>query len=114
MTPLRLRVLWSATARNDLAAIIAWLVDENPAAARAALNRLRAATERLHSFPDQGRVVPELRQHGIELYRELIVDPWRIVYRADDQTAQVLAVFDSRRNLEDLLLERLTRPPSAQ
>lgn len=114
MTPIHRRVLWSVTARNDLAAIITWLADENPTAARAAFVRLRTAAERLHSFPDQGRVVPELRRHGIELYRELIVAPWRIVYRADDKTAQVLAVFDSRRNLEDLLLERLTRPPAAQ
>ncbi|MBE0502431.1 MAG: type II toxin-antitoxin system RelE/ParE family toxin [Desulfuromonadales bacterium] len=114
MTPLRRRVLWSVTARNDLGAIIDWIAAENPSAARTALSRLRAAAERLHAFPDQGRVVPELRRHGIELYRELIVAPWRIIYRADDQTAQVLAVFDSRRDLEDLLLERLTRPLSTQ
>ncbi len=109
MTAVRLRVLWSVTARDDLAAIIDWIADENPAAARTALLRLRAAAERLHAFPAQGRVVPELRRHGIEFYRELMVEPWRIIYRSDDQVAHVLAVFDSRRNLEDLLLERLTR-----
>lgn len=114
MTPLRRRVLWSVTARNDLGAIIDWIAAENPSAARTALSHLHAAAERLHAFPDQGRIVPELRRHGIELYRELIVAPWRIIYRADDQTAQVLAVFDSRRDLEDLLLERLTRPSSTQ
>jgi plasmid stabilization system protein ParE len=109
MTSARLRVLWSVTARNDLAAIIDWIADENPAAARTALLRLRTAAERLHAFSDQGRVVPELRRHGIELYRELIIDPWRIIYRSDQQATNIMAVFDSRRNLEDLLLERLTR-----
>ncbi len=109
MTPARRRVLWTAIARDDLSAIVAWLAEENPLAARAALERLRTAAARLHDFPDRGRTVPELRRHGIELYRELIVAPWRIVYRADDQAVFVLAVLDGRRNLEDLLLERLTR-----
>jgi toxin ParE1/3/4 len=42
-------------------------------------------------------------------WRELVVKPYRILYRVSSDTVTVLAVFDGRRDLEDLLLERLLR-----
>ena len=42
-------------------------------------------------------------------YRELVSRPWRISYRREENTVFVLAVLDSRRELESLLLERLVR-----
>ena len=46
---------------------------------------------------------------GIRNWRELIVKPYRIIYRIDEDTVNVLAVLDGRRDLQDLLLERLIR-----
>ena len=43
------------------------------------------------------------------LYRELILGPWRLIYRLDRGQMYVLAVIDGRRNVEDLLLRRLMR-----
>jgi toxin ParE1/3/4 len=54
-------------------------------------------------------VVPELAGIGLHLYRELLVTPWRIVYRINNDTVYVMMVIDGRRNAEDLLLERLVR-----
>ena len=44
-------------------------------------------------------------------WRELVIRPYRLVYRIEGDTVIVLAVFDARRDLEDLLLERLLRSP---
>lgn len=52
---------------------------------------------------------PTLRWNGITTYRELIVAPWRIVYRVDGALVLVVSVVDSRRRLEDLLLARFLR-----
>jgi len=60
----------------------------------------------LDQFPDRGRIVPELKAHGILSYRELIISPWRVMYRTSEQKVYVLAVIDSRRNMEDILIER--------
>jgi len=60
----------------------------------------------LNQFPDRGRIVPELKAYGILSYRELIISPWRVVYRTSEQKVYVLAVIDSRRNIEDILIER--------
>ena len=49
---------------------------------------------------------------GVRCHELRILDAghnWRIMYRIDGNSVHVTAVFDSRRNLEDLLLERLTR-----
>ena len=60
-------------------------------------------------MPERGRVVPELAAVGIRTYRELVVEPWRLVYRITEKTVYVLAVLDGRRNIEDVLLDRLVR-----
>jgi len=53
--------------------------------------------------------VPELAAVGVHTYRELVVSPWRLVYRISAKTVYVLAVLDGRRNIEDVLLDRLVR-----
>jgi hypothetical protein len=42
-------------------------------------------------------------------WRELVVRPYRLIYRVGSKDVVVLALFDSRRDLEDVLLERLVR-----
>ncbi len=63
----------------------------------------------VQSFPLRGKVVPELRWHGVTTYRQLIEKPWRIIYRVDGWRVWVHAVVDGRRSLEDLLLERFLK-----
>jgi toxin ParE1/3/4 len=60
-------------------------------------------------MPQRGRIVPELKILGVDIYRESIIGPWRIVYRILDLDVLVVAVIDGRRNLEDILLNRLIR-----
>lgn len=103
------KVVWTLTAEEDLAGIVDFIADDNIEAALAVFERIRERATALHNLPDRGRIVPELHQNGIIQYRELIVAPWRIIYRLQDDKLYVMAVFDGRRNLEDLLLERLSR-----
>lgn len=104
-----LRVLWTKTAESDLEAIVDFIADDSVDTALAVFIKIRERAATLYNFPCKGRIVPELHKHGIVQYRELILSPWRIVYRIDGAMVYVTAVFDSRRNLEDLLLERVCR-----
>jgi hypothetical protein len=52
-------------------------------------------------------VVPELQKEGITIYRELVVPPWRIIYKIDNDTVYIMALFDSRQNVEEILLQKL-------
>ncbi len=103
------KVLWAKAAEEDLKSIIEYICVDSPSAARDSLKKIKAKSSNLCSFPQRGRVVPELKDHGILQYRELIIPPWRVIYRISEEQVYVLLVIDSRRNVEDVLLERLVR-----
>lgn len=109
MAKYRFVVVWTKAAETDLESIIDFIADDSIDAALAVFARIREYAATLDNFPDKGRFVPELHQHGIVQYRELVVASWRIMYRIVGTTVYVISVADSRRNLEDLLLERLSR-----
>ena len=102
-------VLWTDTAIEDLGAIVDHIAADDVAAALAVLDRLQARAATLAMLAARGRIVPELREIGITHYRELIERPWRLLYRMDAASVFVVAVLDSRRELDTVLLERLTR-----
>jgi len=100
-------VLWTDTAFQDLESIIDHIALDSIDSALDIYQRIKNKSNTLTSFPHRGRIVPELQFHNILNYRELIVTPWRIIYRIEGNTVYVLSVFDGRRNVEDLLLSRL-------
>lgn len=110
----RFRVEWTETAAADLGEIIDHLALDNPGLALQVLREFRQRARTLESLPLRGRTVPELQAKGVTLYRELIRNPWRIIYRVTDAEVYVVTVCDSRRNLEDLLLDRFLRTQSVE
>ena len=105
----RFRVQWAQAAVRDLEELISYVVAESTANAERVLKRLETRAAALEATPGRGRIVPELAHFGMRAWRELVVRPYRIVYRIEGDTVTVLAVLDGRRDLEDLLLERLLR-----
>ncbi len=102
-------VLWTETTVDDLDSIIEYVSIENPDNAVRILQKIKEKCALLYGNPLRGRVVPELNHHGIVTYRELIISPWRVVYRVEKKFVYVLAVIDGRRNLEDILLDRIIK-----
>ena len=101
-------VIWSEVAENDLKKIVEYIADDSPTAALKTLRNIEKKASSLFRFSERGRIVPELRDQGILQYREIIISPWRILYRITDNNVYVLSVLDSRLNIEDILLKRLT------
>jgi len=107
------KVFWARVAEEDLVSIIKYIHSDNPVAARNNLKKIKTRVSNLNSFPLRGRIVPELKEQGIFQYRELIITPWRIIYRISNSSVYVLSVIDSRQNVEDILLHRLVRKNNA-
>lgn len=103
----RYQVYWAESAYHDLEEAIDFIASDSINEAIDIYRRIKERASTLERLPSRGRVVPELRFHNIASYRELIILPWRIIYRIEKQSVYVLAVFDGRRNVEDLLLARL-------
>jgi len=101
------KILWADVAKQDLSDIIEYIAIDNPANALKILQKIKKMASILHSLPERGRVLPELQDQGILIYREIVTAPWRMIYRISDKNVYVLSVLDARRNVEDILLKRL-------
>ena len=100
-------IIWAGVAENDLKEIIEYIATDSPTNALITLKKIKQKASSLYTLPERGRIVPELKDQGILLYRELIVPPWRIIYRISEMKVYVLSVLDARQNVEDILLGRL-------
>jgi toxin ParE1/3/4 len=101
------KVIWSNIADKDLTNIIEYIAVDSISNAAKVYKKIKEKASSLYFSPERGRIVPELRDHGILQYHELIVPPWRILYRISETNVYVLSVLDSRQNIEDILLKRL-------
>lgn len=100
------KVFWTHTAQQDLKRIIEYIASDSEEQAKKVYFNLKQKAQDLRQMPLRGRIVPELRFFNIMSYREIIYQPWRIIYKIVEDKVWVLAVIDGRRNLEDILLER--------
>ena len=110
--PKKIKVLTvniNKTAKNDLREIIQYISKSNPMNALNVLKKMQDRINSLNHFPERGGYVPELLKHNIKDYRQLIESPWRIIYKIDKNIVSVLLLIDSRRNTQDLLVERLLK-----
>ncbi|MEW5767547.1 MAG: type II toxin-antitoxin system RelE/ParE family toxin [bacterium] len=100
---------WASVAEQDLTQIVDYIAMDSVKNAIAVFRKIRDEVNSLSTFPARCRVVPELQAVGIDFYRELILRPYRIIFRSEEESVFVVGVFNGRRNLEDVLLERLIR-----
>ncbi len=64
---------------------------------------------KLETTPDRGHLPPELERIGVSEYREVFFKPYRIIYQVGGREVFVFCVLDGRRDLQDVLQERLLR-----
>jgi toxin ParE1/3/4 len=103
----RFSVVWSDAAARDYEALLTYVAAPSGVLrARQLDDKLFRSISRLDTLPARCRVVPELREQGIDVYRELVIRPYRIMFRIRDTEAVLLAVVDGRRDLQELLLQR--------
>lgn len=89
-------VRWTRRALDDLREISDFIARDSPQAADALIDRVFQTTDRLVSFPQSGRLVPELPDLG---YRELLVGNYRVQYRVEENTVWIVTVVHGRRLL---------------
>lgn len=89
-----MEVRWTEHAFRDLDGIHSYIRTDSPNIAREVAKRLWEAVLVLREFPDSGRVVPE---RAVPTLRELILPPYRIVYRRRAELIEVLTIFHAAR-----------------
>lgn len=101
------KVEWAEVARKDLDEIFDYVYRNSPTAALELIERLEQRAATLESMPHRGRVPPELVRFRVQLYHELVVTPFRLLYRVYEDRVVVVGVFDGRRDLEEVIIGRL-------
>jgi toxin ParE1/3/4 len=92
-----MKIIWSLRAISRLESIHAYISKDAPITADKIIRRIIVSTERLKSFPNSGRVVPEYK---IKEIREIIHPPYRILYHIESERIEIVNVLHSRQLLE--------------
>ena len=99
----------TAAAKRDLEDIHDWVAQhDSPAKANYVLDRLLAAANGIRVLPGRGSWPAELPP-GLNVdYRQVFFKPYRVIYKVTRTEIVIHVIADGRRNLQSLLLQRLT------
>lgn len=84
-----MRIIWSSLSVDRLSEIAEYIAQDNPRAAERWIDEIFAKVEQLKSFPEIGRIVPEINHQKI---RELIYIHYRIIYRIEPERISILTI----------------------
>lgn len=103
-----LEVILTEDAERDLEQIYDYILGQGDhAEADRILDKIEQALGRLARHPNRESYPKELLDLGIREYRQIIFDPYRLIYRVIDDRVIVYLIADGRRDMQDLLTRRL-------
>lgn len=88
---------WTRRALRDMQYLYDYIADDNPAAARRMVSRIREATGHLRRSPQMGK------QGRVEDTRELVIagTPYIVVYHLEGEELQIAAVIHGAQRWPD-------------
>ncbi len=92
----------SPRARRDLLAAAAWIGEDNPTAARALMDAIATAAERIGEHPLSGRLRPDIADESYR-FAALTGFPYVIVYNADRRPPLILRILHGARDLPEAM-----------
>lgn len=95
-------------AEMDLQALHSYVSDaRSKEDADALLDRILEAVVTLERFPLRGDVPQELDALGMREFRQLLVSPYRLIYRTVGDLVYIVVIADGRRDMQAFLERRL-------
>jgi addiction module RelE/StbE family toxin len=91
-----MKVHWTDTAQEHLAAIHAYIAQDSPEYATRMVDRLTRRSQQIAGFPLSGRRVPE---YDMDQIREVIEGAYRIIYHIRPDQIDVLAIIHATMNV---------------
>ena len=94
-------IIWTENALQSLDEVADYIAVSSPSAASKLVVNLFEKVDRLELFPESGRLVEEVKEMG---YREVIVNPCRVMYKIEGETVFILHVIRQERDLRKYLI----------
>jgi len=95
-----MRVNWTPEAQSHLDGIYQYIKSDAPFYAQGVVEKLTRRSQQLFDHPYSGRIVPTYDDRNL---RELIVYPYRLIYRVMTDRIDVIAVFHGAQKLPETL-----------
>ena len=95
------RLRWTEQAVDQLGAIAEYVSRSSPVYAEQLVQRITDRLEQVRVFPASGGVVAEAAAPEV---RQVLVWPYRIIYRPRHEVIEVLAIVHGRRDLRQVEL----------
>ena len=83
------KIIWTELALSNLEIIFEFIKQDSEKYAGLVVNEITKSVELLKTFPNFGRIVPELSDKQT---REIIHSNYRIVYKIEDEVIQILTI----------------------
>ena len=93
-----MKIVWSPTARRRAADAVDYIARDRPQAALDRYDGLIERIELLRELPEQGRVVREWYEESV---REILWEPYRVIYEVHDDRVEVLTLSHARQQLPE-------------
>jgi len=90
-------IVWSPRALERVSGFADYIAEDSPSEAKKWLTKLFTEVERLETFPENARVIPELNDPKI---REVIFKKYRIIYEITEDHISILTVRRFRQKLD--------------
>ena len=90
-------VRWSGPAKKDLRRIFDYIAQDSIYYANNVVQSIVDKSELLNSFPEMGRMVPEIGEPKV---KEIFIYSYRLIYESSGKDIHVLAVIHGKQDLE--------------
>lgn len=87
-------IIWAEPAWRDLETAADFIGRDSESYASAFVQRVMESATFLTEFAEMGQIVPEI---GDETIRELLVNPYRLIYEISDDQVLILALIQGAR-----------------
>lgn len=107
---MKFQVFITNEAEEDLFDIFKYVaLNDSLSKATTLIQKLKKTCQNLNELPRRGHVPPELERLGIYDFLEIHYKPYKIIYQVFNSEVYVHCVLDGRRDLQEVLQQRLLR-----
>jgi toxin ParE1/3/4 len=103
---MKFEVFLTQDAEGDIFEIYNYILEND---ANYVFQKLKESCLSLISFPDRGHTPPELERMSVFNYKEIHFKPYRVIYQLIENKVYIHCIFDGRRDLQEVLENRLFR-----
>ena len=101
-------IIWSEDAGDELFEIISFIkYNTGKITAKNIYQKINNEVKKASKNAAGRRIAPMLLKFGIKNIHQINISPWVIFYKVENNRMEIISIIDQRRNLEEVLYEKV-------